>query len=179
MKYDPRDLLAYLDRVEPGLDRLSYFELLDIDGDAGDRAIQESFHRLAGRIHPDRYRQVLSASDLERLTTVYARIAHAYTELRDPARRKRYVADLAGGSGGKPAAAGGVPAAAPAAGGDTDAALALLNPKAQRLYRRAEASLRSGDVASAVLNLRMALAIDRGSALLREALADAEARQKK
>jgi DnaJ-class molecular chaperone len=178
VKYDTRDLLAYLDRVEPGLDRLSYFELLDIDGDAGDRAIQESFHRLAGRIHPDRYRQTLSARDLERLTTVYARIAHAYTELRDPARRKRYVADLAGGSGGRPAATGAAPAA-PAAGGDTEAALAMLNPKAQRLYRRAEASLRSGDVASAVLNLRMALAIDRGSALLREALADAEARQKK
>ncbi len=176
MSLDVRDLLAYLDRVEPGLDRLNYFELLDVDGDAGDRAIQESFHRLAGRIHPDRYRHVISARDLDRLTTVYARIAHAYTELRDPTRRTRYVQELAaaGKQTGTAAAASG-----PAAGGDTEAALALLSPKAQRLFRRAQAALRSGDTGSAVLNLRMALASDRGSALLLEALAEAEERQKK
>jgi len=171
MKLDVRELLAYLDRVEPGLDRLNYFELLDVDGEAGDRAIQESFHRLAGRIHPDRYRHVISAADLDRVTTVYARIAHAYTELRDPTRRTRYLQELAA-AGKQPGAAG------PPVGGDVDAALALLSPKAQRLYRRAQAALSSGDSASAVLNLRMALTSDRGSALLLEALADAESRQK-
>jgi len=171
-RMETRELLAYLDRVERGLDKLTYFELLDIAGDAGDRAITDSFHRLAGRIHPDRYRQALAPADLDRLTTVYARIAHAYTELRDPARRKRYVEEMTRAA----PAAGATPA--PAAG-DADAALSLLSPKAQRLYRRAEAALRGGDAASAILNLRMALASDRGSELLREALADAEARQKK
>src|SRR3970040_2058685 len=95
MKLDVRELLAYLDRVEPSLDRLNYFELLDVDGEAGDRAIQESFHRLGGRIPHDRYPPRISAAALERVTTVYARIAHAYTELRDPTRRTRYLQELA------------------------------------------------------------------------------------
>ncbi len=163
-----RELLAYLDRVEPALDKLSHFELLDVDADANFAAIQESFHRLAARLHPDRYRTRLSTTDHERLTTVYARLAAAYQVLRDDKRRSHYLRETARE---RPAATEGKL--------DTESALSLLSPKAQRLYRRAQAALRTNDVASAILNLRMALARDKNSALLREALAEAQARAKK
>ena len=163
-----REILAYLDRVEPALGKLSHFELLDVDADANTAAIQESFHRLAARLHPDRYRSRLSSGDHERLTTVYARLAEAYQVLRDDGRRSHYVRETARA---RPETAAGKL--------DTESALSLLSPKAQRLYRRAQAALRTNDIASAVLNLRMALARDQNSALLREALGEAQARLKK
>lgn len=159
-----RDLLAYLDRVEPALRRLNYYELLDVGPGAGPAMIQESFHRLASRIHPDRYRTLISPADQNRLTTVYARIALAYTVLRDDEQRRRYLEEMARDRPGvteQPT--------------DASNAVKMLGPKAQRLYRRAQASLRRGDAATAVLELRMALAHERGSELLLEALAEAEA----
>lgn len=157
-----RELLEYLDRVEPNLDKLNLFELLDIAVGADGDSIQDSFHRLAGRLHPDRYRHDVKPEDHDRLTTVYARIASAYTVLRDPKQRDAYLAKLARDDDGK--------------GASETSALSLLSPKAQRYYRRARAALGTNDVHSALLNLRMALASDRNSALLKRALADAEAK---
>lgn len=163
-----REVLAYLDRVEPALGRLDYYELLDVGAGAGPALIQESFHRLASRIHPDRYRTLISSADHDRLTTVYARISLAYTVLRDNEQRRRYLEEMARK---RPEAI--------AQAADPAAAARMLSPKAQRHYRRAQASLQRGDATGAVLELRMALAHERGSELLREALAEAEAQLKR
>jgi DnaJ-class molecular chaperone len=155
-----RELLAYLDRVEPALDKLSHFDLLDISPDASYAQIQGAFHHMAQRLHPDLYRTQLSETDHERLTIVYARIAEAYRALRTEHDRKEYLKtakrDQEEGRG--------------PTGGAEDAA-ALLNPKAQRLYRRAMSALQSGDKVSAKLNLKMAIAMAPKSAFLRETLA--------
>ena len=129
--WSKRELLSYMERVEPALDRLSHYEILDIDADADWHQIQGAFHRLAGRLHPDRYRLALSAADHERLTIIYGRLAEAYQILRDPGRREQYLKEVARD---RPEAAEGDM--------DVDSALALLSPKAQRLYRRAQAALR-------------------------------------
>ena len=50
-----------------------------------------------------------------------------------------------------------------------------LGARALGFYRRAQAALRVGDVAGAILNLRMAVAAEPTSAYLRQALADAQA----
>ena len=163
MAWEKRQLLAYLDRVEPAVERLTHFELLDIDSDADDNAIREAFHQMASRLHPDLYRKLIDTRDHERLNIVYGRIAQAYMVLRDPQEREKYARTLARE---QPAAAAGE--------GDLVSAVALLSPKAQRHYRRAEASLRMGNVAAAILSLRMALATDPKSSLLKEALANAQ-----
>ena len=163
MAWEKRQLLAYLDRVEPAIERLTHFELLDINADAGDGAIREAFHQMASRLHPDLYRKVIDARDHERLNIAYGRIAQAYMVLRDPQERERYTRTLARE---KPAAAAGE--------SDLVSSVALLSPKAQRHYRRAEASLRMGNVPAAILSLRMALASDPKSSFLEEALANAQ-----
>ncbi len=159
MRWSKRNLLAYLDRVEPALDGLSHFELLDIAGDATTTHVQDAFHQMASRLHPDLYRTELTPEDFERLTRVYARIAEAYRALRSDDERKRYLMTIARKHEQQQA---------PATGGDP---IALLQPKARRLYRRAQTSLQRGDRASALLSLRMAAALEPKSALLREALA--------
>ena len=163
MAWEKRQLLAYIDRVEPAIERLTHFELLDINSDAGDHDIREAFHQMASRLHPDLYRKEISPIDHERLNIVYGRLAQAYMILRDPEERERYVRTLVRE---KPTAAEGE--------SDTASAISLLSPKAQRHYRRAEAALRTGNTTSAILSLRMALARDPKSSFLREALANAE-----
>ncbi len=161
--WSQREILAYLDRVEPALERLNYFELLDLAPTATAAEIQTAFHAVAGGIHPDQLRNRLTPEQKERLTIIYARIAEAYRVLRDEDSRKKYLSQVARGE-----ATGG---AGPAS--ETDS-LTMLSPKAQNLYRRAEAALRTGDRASALLNLRMALALHPQSTLLRSALKRAE-----
>ena len=161
MKPETRHLLAHLDRIEPALDKLTHFELLDLQPNANDDAIQRAYHEVAGRMHPDRHRSELSREQYDRLNTVYGRITEAYRVLRDARERETYVKHLLRDGG------------AETVGTDEKSALKLLSPKAQRLYRRAIAALRTGDNPSAVLNLRMALRGHPNSALLKQALAEA------
>lgn len=161
--WNKRELLAYLDRIMPALRGLDHFELLDVPPDADDKTIQAAFHNMAGGLHPDRHRNVLTPSQHERLIVVYARIAEAYRVLRSPEHREKYLQDEAKKQAGAHAPSVRAPQA-PAS------ALALLSPKAQQLYRRAIAAQRTGDTASAVLNLRMALAKHPQSGFLKEAL---------
>ncbi len=161
-----RDLLAYLDRVEPRLAKLSHYELLDIPVDADTDAIQKAYHAVAARMHPDHHRARLSPEQYERLNIVYGRIAEAYRCLRNPEEAEEYRRQLAG-----TVARDDSPVV------DSEAAAVdLLSPKAQRLYRRAQAALRTGDQASALLNLKMALRSAPNSALLKAALADLRAK---
>lgn len=120
---------------------------------------------MAAGLHPDRHRNTLDPEQLERLVIVYARIAEAYRVLRNPKHREQYLREIA-----RAQSESGESVADSAQ--DPEAALALLSPKAQQLYRRAMAARRTGDTASATLNLRMALAKHPQSGFLRAALQD-------
>lgn len=157
--WSTRDVLAYLERVEKATGRLDHFDLLDVGASASDAEIQSAFHRIAGGIHPDRHRGGLSADQRERLTVVYARLAEAYRVLRDPEARDQYLRAMARRRGA--AEIGPPPAGAP---------VSMLSPKAQRLYRRAQTALRTGDKTSAMLNLKLALKLHPTSELLKDAL---------
>lgn len=155
--WSPRQLIRFLDRVEPTLDQMSHFALLDIARDSDARTVRAAFHHMASQLHPDLYRLHISPEDHERLTRIYGRIADAYLVLRNPETRGEYVLELTTQTSIESKAA-------------LDSALP---PKARRLYRRAVASLRRGDRSSAILELRMALASAPRSALLQNALEDA------
>ena len=160
-----RELLTYLDRVEPVLDKVDHFELLDVPANASKQTIQDAFHVMAAGLHPDRHRHSLDAGQYERLTIVYARIAEAYRVLRDDQARDRYLRSAARDQHSEKGSASSAKK-----GQDPEAGIALLNPKAQRLVRRAQAAQRTGDLASATLNLKMALAMHPQSGFLKEAL---------
>ncbi|MEM9491339.1 MAG: DnaJ domain-containing protein [Myxococcota bacterium] len=149
-----RELIAYLDRLEPILDQITFFDLLEVSRHAQQAGIRQAFHRRASQLHPDLYRFRLSTEDHERLTRVYGRVAEAYLVLRDPETREAYVRDA---DRDDSAAEGAVQES-------------MLPPKALRLYRRAQAAQRTGDTTSAILNLRLAVASAPGSQLLRDAL---------
>ena len=162
-------------------------QVLEIAADAGVDVAQEAFHKIARLAHPDLHRS-LTAEELELVTTAYARAAAAYQEFRTTktsTARIRQVRE----PGSSPAIATTtvIPTSAapnkavavadepaPAAPAPVPAAQAMTS-KALIHYRKAELSLRRGDLTQAVLQLKMAIASDPQSTFLRTALAEVEA----
>lgn len=72
---------------------MSYYEILRVAEDASPREIQQAFHDISLRCHPDRFvedgPQVAAAA-----SAVFKRAAEAYRILRKPVLRKRYDAEL-------------------------------------------------------------------------------------
>lgn len=161
--WSKRELLSYLERVVPRLNSFDHFELLDVSADANSSAIQGAFHTMAAGLHPDRHRNILNTAEHEQLVIVYAQIAEAYRVLRNAKHREDYLRKIARDKPQEMAAAATTTQ-------DPQAALSLLSPKAQQLYRRALAAKRTGDLASATLNMRMALSKHPQSGFLKAAL---------
>ena len=140
---------------------------------------QVAFHKLARLAHPDLHRNSLAADELELLTAAYAIVAGAYQSFRsqagtaktqriapmreDPTPTRVTVPIPVTPSGSAPAAN----------------AAQSMNSKAIVYYRKAELALKRGDLKSAMLQLKLAIASDPNSGFLRSALAEVETELKK
>ena len=142
-------------------------------------AAQEAFHKIARMAHPDLHRNGLNADELELVTTAYARAAAAYHELR---ARPTTAPSPRPPTGPPPRPPTGPP---PRTRGDTTSGPTFTNvpfspagamtSKALIYYRKAELCLRRGDIPGAALQLKLAIAADPASPLLRSALAEVQA----
>jgi hypothetical protein len=165
------EVLLWATRVNGRKDALPH-QILDIKADASIEDAQNAFHKIARIAHPDLHRTTLSPDELESVTAAYARAAAAYQEFRSQrmsTTRLRPVGRETPRGAGTPA--GGTPTGA---SGSTNAA-AGMSSKALIYYRKAELALRRGDLKGALLQLKMAIAADPQSTLLRTALAEVEA----
>lgn len=81
-----------IDRLYQALDRLNYYELLQVDSDADDGLLKMAFHRQSLVLHPDRYARLRHshAHAYERINTIYKRLTEAQRVLSDPGLRARY-----------------------------------------------------------------------------------------
>lgn len=72
---------------------MSYYEILRVSENASQSDIQQAFHELSLRCHPDRF--VDEGADVARAAaSVFKRAAEAYNVLRKPALRTKYDAEL-------------------------------------------------------------------------------------
>ena len=147
-------------------------QLLEINADARLEVAQEAFHKIARVAHPDLHRNSLTEQELELVATAYARVAAAYQDLRNQTMQTGRLPPLR--EDPPP------PRPRPPAAGSTAQRLppeppGAMSSKALLYYRKAELCLRRGDLKGAVLQLKMAIACDPQSALLRTALAEVEA----
>ncbi|HLL23566.1 MAG TPA: DnaJ domain-containing protein [Kofleriaceae bacterium] len=154
------DVLLWAMRVNGRKDARPH-QILDIKPDASMEDVQAAFHKIARMAHPDLHRTTLSADDHEAVTSAYARAAAAYQELRSGRMSSRPIPVVSGNQ------AAPIPQAAPAT--------QQMTSKALIYYRKAELSLRRGELRGALLHLKMAIAADPQSTLLRTALAEVEA----
>jgi hypothetical protein len=164
-------------------------QILEIAADAGLDVAQEAFHKIARLAHPDLHRTALSPDELELVTTAYARAAAAYQELRSQRLSKARLRPIrdgrdAGRDGSTPALvrptdvspiSTSLNKAAPVPDDQPVNPAQAMTSRALIYYRKAELCLRRGELAGAVLQLKMAIASDPQSQFLRSALAEVEA----
>lgn len=168
------DVLLWANRIVNKGTTTSPNHLLEIREGAGLDEAQAAFHKVARMAHPDLHRSALSAEELELVTTAYSRVAGAYQEFRN---QKMQTTKLPRTSIKPPTAAPVNKPDAAASGEKPQGAAgvaAQMTPKALVYYRKAEAALRRGDLKGAVLQLKMAIAADPLSTVLRQALTEVE-----
>ena len=161
------DVMLWAMRVN-GRKNQQCHQVLDIKPDASLEDAQNAFHKIARVAHPDLHRTTLSPDELEAVTSAYARAAAAYQEFRTT--RTRTVKDLPA----VPLARPGQPTPSSAAAVLPSSSSSQMSSKALVYYRKAELALRRGDLKSAILQIKMAIAADPQSSFLRSALAEVE-----
>jgi len=152
-------------------------EILEIKPDATVEEAQVAFHKLARVAHPDLHRNALSPDELELLNAAYAIVAGAYQSYRQQSMSTQRMKPLKPEEVAKPAAPP-VPVT-PSGASPTANAAQSMNSKAIVYYRKAELGLKRGDLKSALLQIKLAIAADPSSGFLRSALAEVELELKK
>jgi curved DNA-binding protein CbpA len=184
-----KELVMWLQEVEPIADQRGKFDWLEIPPTASSTAIQDAYHKIARTRHPDLFRQ-LDPKLLDRLVRMYGRVTAAYADLKEPEKCAAYLRELRGPKPQtiQPPMSAPAPVAPPVSPpraretqppppaaqprtrtGPMDPAAAM-NPRALAFYRRAEGAQRTGDRAAALLQIKMAIAADPKSTFLRAAL---------
>ncbi len=166
------DVLLWAQRVVATKDPPPH-TVLDIpQGSTMDDA-QAAFHKIARIAHPDLHRTTLDEAELELVTLAYSRAAAAYQDYRSQrmqtSRMKPLAKDAVIPGARKITTTAAPPPGQAAPGASSMSSKALIH------YRKAELSLRRGDLRAALLSLKMAIAADPQSAVLRSALVEVEA----
>lgn len=162
------DVMLWAMRVN-GRKNAQCHQILDVKPDASLEDAQNAFHKIARVAHPDLHRTTLSPDDLETVTAAYARAAAAYQEFRTT-RTRPVGKDLPSALLARP----GQPTPSSGAAALPSSSSSQMSSKALVYYRKAELALRRGDLKSAILQIKMAIAADPMSSFLRSALAEVE-----
>ncbi|HUQ08301.1 MAG TPA: DnaJ domain-containing protein [Kofleriaceae bacterium] len=95
MAWSVKELVLWLNEVEPVADSRGKFDWLEIPPTASSTAIQEAYHHVARTRHPDLFRS-LDPKTLDRLVRMYGRITAAYADLKEPEKCAAYLRELRG-----------------------------------------------------------------------------------
>ncbi len=131
----------FLERIESmhrGLDSMDHYEVLGVERTAQGPAVQTAFWRLARDFHPDRHLGV-DGDVKEKLTAIFARMSHAFSDLSQPSRRREYDQSLVARKRALPP-----------------------EEQARQLYEQGLAALSGGNPAAAERRFAQALFLDPG-----------------
>jgi hypothetical protein len=82
--------------IADALDSQDYFQVLQLPTTASPAEIKKSFYRDSRIFHPDRIFHLQDEVVKTNIGSIYKRITEAYYVLRDDAKRKKYLVDIAG-----------------------------------------------------------------------------------
>jgi len=171
----PSRVVSWIRRTYPVLGTIDPFALLEIEPIDSDAEITHALERIATSRHPDLFRHHLGRVELAQLEAVYAACVAACHRLLDSEERRRLGARprrMPRGTSSPTRLAPVMPMNAPR----EPEVPARLSPRAMHHARQAQAALAFGDVASAILYLKMAVAAEPTAPQLREMLAEAQRR---
>lgn len=153
------------------LEQLDYYTLLQVPRDASADQVRRAFHQFAAKYHPDRFQG--SGADerkVERAAQIYRRGAEAYRILCDYQKRKAYDHGLSQGKMRFDANAEPAPEAAVVGKWP----IKVKNPIARPFAMKAEQAYKAADWGNAKVNLKLALARDKGNAQIELLLKDVD-----
>ena len=85
------EVRARIDEMYERVQEASYYELLEVDKDAGEKEVVKSFKKKAKTWHADRFSGYdLTAEDKDKLQEIFAAINSASQTLQDPYKRAEY-----------------------------------------------------------------------------------------
>lgn len=141
------------------MDELDYYQLLNVSASATTAEIRRAFHASSRNFHPDANRHL--AHDLrDRCGLISKRITEAYCVLRDTRRRKSYDAKRAEGQTLRIQLAEAKSAHAEQRKAEIRGATA----QGRQYHGKAEAAIKSGNLAAALQHIQMAIAFEPGNA---------------
>jgi curved DNA-binding protein CbpA len=163
-----QSIRTWIEQQHAELGQKSYYQLLGIGRDAGEREVTTAYYHMVARFHPDLYGDTLLPPDVRaKLVTLYSRLVEGYRVLGDAGRRAQYDRMLERGRLRWSLEDERGPKREPEAD--------IENPNARRFFKLGRAALASGDGKAAVMNLKLALSVEPGSRPILEELARAEA----
>lgn len=162
---------AELRALAAGLHELDYFGVLCIQQNATPGEIKKAFYRESRTYHPDRFFHLPESQEKSDLGALYRRITESYYVLRDDAKRKKYLADLAGAERStKLRYTEATEAELKAEARKTVEEEFGNNPKSRPFFKSALADIEKQNWVSAERNLKMGLTYDRDNARFKEQL---------
>ncbi len=161
-------LTAFAERIHPVLDRMNYYQLLNVPPDADIPTIRGSFHQAASQLHPDKYHVITDARIKQMLETIYARMAEGYRVLTTLERRRAYDKGLASGKTR-------YDQKEREAQGPKNPEDSLTHPEAKKFFRMGMICHGNKDWKGAVMNFTFARTFEPASAVIAEKLAFAQA----
>lgn len=155
------------------MDELDYYQLLNIEPNATTAEIRKAFHRSSRNFHPDANRQ-LQGDLRDQCQQISKRITEAYCVLRDVRRRGAYDAKKSQGTSLRIQLA----EAKHAHVEQRKVALTGATLQGRQFHGKAEADLKSGNLAGAIQNIQMALTFEAGNAGFKAMLVELRERKK-
>lgn len=76
--------------LSKGIDRMDYYQMLDVPLSASEEMIKKAYFHLARRYHPDIFGQELASDVREKVDEVFTMVTKAYHTLSDEAKRMDY-----------------------------------------------------------------------------------------
>jgi DnaJ domain len=168
---------AELERRFALLDQLDYFEVMGLAPTAAPADIKHAFHHQSRTFHPDRYFQSADVELREQVHAVYKRVTEAYFVLRDDARRKQYLADIAGPERLQKLRFNELAEAEAKAAVKKEVAEQIgTHPKGRQFFQVGLADLEAGRIAAAERNIKLALTYEPTNPLYLQKLEEARAK---
>jgi DnaJ-class molecular chaperone len=164
-----------LARLASALDDEDYFQMLQLPQRAVSGDIKRAFYRESRVYHPDRFYHLPSDDAKEHINTIYKRITEAYYVLRDDAKRKKYLADLAGPDRASKLRYSEASDAEQKAETKKAAEEEFgANPKSRQFFKSALADLAAQNWSSAERNLKMGLTYDPANQKFKDRLVEVQ-----
>jgi DnaJ-class molecular chaperone len=163
-----------LRKFAQGLNAMDYFLTLGLTQAASPGEIKKAFYRESRTYHPDRFFHLADSQEKTDINSIYKRVTEAYYVLRDDAKRKKYLADLAGADrNAKLRYTEATESELKAEARKSVEEEFGTSPKARPFFKTAAGEFEKGNWQAAISALKMGLTYEPGNARFKEMLAEA------